>query len=149
MFLSTIEKQLDAKRRIVLPQNFRAAAAGGFDGIYCFPSLAAECVEAGGQAFLDAYNAMIAGYPFGHQTRRAYEHGILADMVQLGFDAAGRITLSDELFSAFAVGDWVSLVGLGDRFEIWPREAYKVHRARQRELAREALFAMPDAVSGG
>jgi hypothetical protein len=28
MFISTFEKQLDAKRRIVVPQEFRAAVAG-------------------------------------------------------------------------------------------------------------------------
>lgn len=148
MFLSTVEKQLDQKRRIVLPQNFRAAAAGGFDGIYCFPSLVGDCLEAGGQAFLDAYLKVIAGYPFGHEKRTALETTVLGDMVELGFDTAGRITLSDGLFGGIGVGDWVSLVGMGDRFQIWPRGAFKAHRPQQRILAREALFAPPDAGAG-
>ena len=33
VFLSTFEKQLDAKRRIVVPQEFRAAVSGAFDGV--------------------------------------------------------------------------------------------------------------------
>ncbi len=37
VFLSTFEKQLDSKRRIVVPQDFRAALSGPFDGIFCFP----------------------------------------------------------------------------------------------------------------
>ncbi|MGZ6019383.1 MAG: MraZ N-terminal domain-containing protein, partial [Phenylobacterium sp.] len=35
MFLSTFEKQLDGKRRIVVPLDFRAQTAGPFDGVFC------------------------------------------------------------------------------------------------------------------
>ena len=44
MFLSTFEKQLDAKRRIVAPLDFRTAVAP-FDGVFCFPSVEADCIE--------------------------------------------------------------------------------------------------------
>jgi MraZ protein len=33
----------------------------------------------------------------------------------------------------------VVIVGLGERFQIWEREAFQAHRAAQRELAREGL----------
>jgi MraZ protein len=39
----------------------------------------------------------------------------------------------------FGLTDWVVVVGLGDRFQIWQREAFQTHRAAQRELAREGL----------
>jgi hypothetical protein len=39
VFLSTFEKQLDSKRRIVVPLEFRAAVAGPFGGVFCFPSI--------------------------------------------------------------------------------------------------------------
>ena len=55
VFLSTFEKQLDSKRRIVVPQEFRAAVSGMFDGIFCFPSIEADCLEAGGKALFDRY----------------------------------------------------------------------------------------------
>lgn len=141
MFLSTVEKQVDKKRRIVLPQDFRAAAAGAFDGVYCFPSFENECLEGGGQAFFDAYLTMIDELPFGNQTRSAIETAVLGGMVELAFDPAGRILLPDGI-EGMGVDDFVSLVGLRDRFQIWPREAFKIHRARQRELAREGLYAL-------
>ena len=53
MFLSTFEKQLDAKRRIVVPQDFRAAVSGPFEGVFCFPSIEADCIEGGGKALFD------------------------------------------------------------------------------------------------
>jgi MraZ protein len=59
VFLSTFEKQLDAKRRIVVPQEFRAAAAGPFDGVFCFPSIEADCLDGGGQALFQQYRALV------------------------------------------------------------------------------------------
>ena len=50
VFLSTFEKQVDGKRRIVVPQEFRAQTAGPFDGVFCFPSIEADCIEGGGKA---------------------------------------------------------------------------------------------------
>ena len=38
--------------------------------------------------------------------------------------------------------DWVVVVGLGDRFQIWNRDAFQAHRAAQREVAREGLATM-------
>ncbi len=142
MFLSTVEKQLDAKRRIVLPQDFRAAAAGTFDGVYCFASFEGECLEGGGQAFFDTYLNLIDELPFGDPTRSAMETSVLGGMVKLAFDTAGRITLPETLCEEFGLTDWVALVGLRSRFQIWPREAFKTHRARQRDLAREGLHAL-------
>jgi MraZ protein len=39
----------------------------------------------------------------------------------------------------FGLSDWVTIVGLGDRFQIWERAAFNAHRAAQRDLARQGL----------
>lgn len=142
MFLSTFEKQLDAKRRIVVPQEFRALAAGAFDGVICFPSIEADCIEGGGQALLDRYMAVMGELEFGDTLRSALETSVLGGMARLSFDTAGRITLPETLCEQFGLTDWVAIVGLGDRFQIWSREAFQAHRAAQRELAREGLARM-------
>lgn len=142
MFLSTFEKQLDAKRRIVVPQEFRALAAGPFDGVFCFPSIEADCIEGGGKALFDRYNGLIEELDFGDPLRSALETSVLGGMARLSFDTAGRITLPETLCDMFGLTDWVAVVGLGDRFQIWQREAFQAHRAAQRELAREGLAQM-------
>ncbi|ATC31232.1 division/cell wall cluster transcriptional repressor MraZ [Caulobacter vibrioides] len=142
MFLSTFEKQLDSKRRIVVPQEFRAAVSGPFDGIFCFPSIEADCLEAGGKALFDRYQAVIEEMPFGDPTRTALETSILGGMAKLTFDTAGRITLPDHLCDMFGLTDSVAVVGMGERFQIWSREAFQAHRAQQRDLAREGLAAL-------
>ena len=139
VFLSTFEKQLDGKRRIVVPQEFRALAAGPFEGVFCFPSIEADCIEAGGKALFDRYQALIDELPFGDPLRSALETSILGGAARLSFDTAGRITLPDTLCQDFALSDWVAVVGLGDRFQIWDRDAFRAHRAEMLKAARSGL----------
>ena len=139
MFLSTFDKQLDAKRRIVVPQEFRALVSGPFDGVFCFPSIEADCIEGGGKALFDRYVGVIEELEFGDPLRTALETSILGGMAKLSFDTAGRVTLPENLCEMFGLTDWVAVVGLGDRFQIWEREAFQAHRAAQREAARDGL----------
>ncbi len=145
MFVSTFEKQLDAKRRIVVPQEFRALTSGPFDGIICFPSIEADCIEGGGQVLLDRYLGVIEELDFGDPLRSALETSVLGGMARMSFDTAGRVTLPETLCDAFGLTDWVVLVGLGDRFQIWEREAFQAHRAAQRTYAREGLAELRQA----
>jgi len=141
VFLSTFEKQLDGKRRIVAPQEFRAAVAP-FTEVICFPSIEADCLEGGGQKLFEQYQALIAELAFGDPLRSALETSILGGVHHLSFDTAGRITLPEALCEEFGLKDWVAVVGLGERFQIWDREAFRAHRAGQRLAAREGLAAL-------
>ncbi|HEY3812247.1 MAG TPA: division/cell wall cluster transcriptional repressor MraZ [Caulobacteraceae bacterium] len=139
MFLSAFEKQLDSKRRIVVPQEFRAAAASSFDGVFCFPSIEADCLEGGGKALFDRYEALIEELPFGDPLRSSLEFTVYGGMSQLAFDAAGRITLPEKLCEEFGITDWVVVVGLKDRFQIWARDAYRARREAEKAAARTGL----------
>ncbi len=142
MFLSTFEKQLDAKRRIVVPADFRVLMVGPFDGVFSFPSISADCLEGGGQALFQHYQRLIGALDFGDPLREALETTVFGGMCRLGFDTAGRITLPEELCEQFNLTDWVAVVGLGDRFQIWDREAFRAHRAQQRLAARAGLAGL-------
>src|SRR5579875_4139089 len=145
VFLSTFEKQLDTKRRIVVPQEFRAAAgpaAAGFDGVFCFPSIEADCLEGGGHALLSRYQGLMDELAFGDPLRSALEFTVLGQMRQLAFDAAGRIVLPEALCEEFGLTDWVAVVGLGDRFQIWSQAADRAHREAMRQAARDGLAAL-------
>ncbi len=139
MFLSTFEKQLDGKRRIVVPQDFRAQTAGPFDGVFCFPSIEADCIEGGGKSVFDRYAGVIEELEFGDPIRSALEVSVFGGMAQLSYDTAGRITLPEILCEQFGLIDWVVIVGLGERFQIWNREAFQAQRATQRDIARDGL----------
>ena len=141
MFFSTFEKPLDAKRRIVVPQEFRAAIAGPFDGVFCFPSIEADCIEGGGKALFDKQEALINEFEFGDPLRYALEFTVRGGMAQLSFDTAGRITLPENLCEQFGLSETVVVVGLGDRFQIWSREAFQAQRTAQLRAARDGLAA--------
>lgn len=138
-FFSTFEKQLDGKRRIVVPSEYRSEVVGAFNGVYCFPSIEADCIEGGGQKLVDRYGALIEELPFGHPQRYALELSIYGGLHTLSFDTAGRITLPDALCDEFGITDWVAVVGLGERFQIWPLERFREERRAARAAAREGL----------
>ncbi|MDZ4370861.1 MAG: division/cell wall cluster transcriptional repressor MraZ [Phenylobacterium sp.] len=147
MFLSTFEKQLDAKRRIVVPQDYRAALSGSSsaisaDGVFVFPSIRSDCIEGGGQALFDRYGAMADELEFGDELRDSIERNVFGEMQKLSFDTAGRITLPEILCEQYGLTDWVAVVGMRDRFEIWERDAYRAQRATDRERARTGLAEM-------
>lgn len=138
-FHSTFEKQLDGKRRIVVPAEYRAAVAGPFSGVFCFPSIEADCIEGGGKPLYDSYKAVIDELPIGDPLRLPLETVFYGGLNELSFDTAGRITLPEALCEMFGLTDWVTVVGLGDRFQIWERDAFRAHREDMRRQAREGL----------
>ena len=139
MFLSTFEKQLDGKRRLLIPQEFRTADNGAEHRVFCFPSIEADCLEAGGDHLFAVYVEMIQSLPFGSAQRSALEWQVLGEQNRLAFDGGGRITLPESLVAEAGLGETVMIVGLGDRFQIWSKEAWAARRAEQRRLAREGL----------
>jgi len=145
VFRSTFERPLDAKRRVVVPLEFRAAVSGPFDGIFCFPSVEADCIEAGGKALFDRNEALINDFEVGDPVRYALEFTLRGGMAQLAFDTAGRVTLPETLCETFGLAEAVMLVGLGERFQIWGREAFLVERPAQRLVAQQGLRARAEA----
>jgi MraZ protein len=141
VFYSTFEKPLDAKRRLVVPQEFRALAAGPFDGVFCFPSVEADCIEGGGKALFERNEALINEFEVGDPLRYSLEFTLRGGMARLAFDTAGRVTLPEHLCDMFGLSDWVVVVGLGERFQIWGREAFHAARAAHGANAREGLAA--------
>ena len=139
MFLSTYEKQLDGKRRLLIPAEFRTAENGAEHKVFCFPSIEADCLEAGGDHYFQALVAMIRGLPFGSAQRSALEWQVLGEQRPLAFDGGGRITLPDYLCEEAGLGEAVMIVGLGDRFQIWSKDRWTARRAEQRAAAKAGM----------
>lgn len=139
VFLSTVEKQLDAKRRLLIPQDFRTSENGAEHAIFVFPSIEADCLEAGGDPLFATYVEMIRSLPFGSEQRSALEWQVLGEQTRLTFDGGGRVTLPESLIQDAGLGETVVIVGLGDRFQIWNREAWVARRAERRQLARAGI----------
>lgn len=139
MFRQTYEKQLDGKRRLLIPQDYRTADNGAETGIFIFPSIEADCLEAGGDRLFQVYAEIISQLPFGSEERSALEWQVMGEQTRLAFDSGGRITLPESLCAEAGLGDEVVIVGLNDRFQIWSKEKHAARRARQRALAKSGL----------
>ncbi|MFX9042822.1 hypothetical protein ABTN45_20700, partial [Acinetobacter baumannii] len=74
----------------------------------------ADCLEGGGQALFDRYEALIAELPFGDPVRSSIEFCVRGGLHRLSFDTAGRITLPEAVCEQFGLTDWVAVVGLGE-----------------------------------
>ncbi len=139
MFLSTYEKQLDGKRRLLIPQEYRTADNGAEHGVFCFFSIESDCLEAGGDKLMAEYVAMIEELPFGDDVRTALEETFYAGQRPLSYDGGGRITLPEHLCQDAGLGEDVVIVGLGSRFQIWDRARWNARREERRALARQAV----------
>jgi MraZ protein len=139
LFRQTYEKQLDGKRRLLIPQDYRTADNGAETGIFIFPSIEADCLEAGGDRLFNVYAEIISKLPFGSEERSALEWQVMGEQTRLAFDSGGRITLPESLCEEAGLGDEVVIVGLNDRFQIWSKEKHAARRAQQRALAKAGL----------
>lgn len=145
MFLSTFEKQLDGKRRLLIPGEYRTADNGAETGVFCFPSIESDCLEAGGDKLMADYVALIEDLPFGDDYRTALEETVFAGQKPLSYDAGGRITLPETLCEEAGLSEDVVIVGLGRRFQIWDRARWEARRPERRKLARDAMREMGEA----
>ena len=68
-------------------------------------------------------------------------YGIMACAVCL-LMISGEVDLSSGVMTGstgLLLGLLISEVGMGDRFQVWPREAFHAHRAAAREAAMSGL----------
>ena len=139
VFLGTYEKQLDGKRRLLIPQEFRTADNGAEHGVFCFFSITEDCLEAGGDPLMADYMDRIEALPFGSDRRTALEEAFYAGQRPLSYDGGGRITLPEGLCEEAGLTDDVVILGMGRRFRIWDRAKWEARKPGSRKLARDAI----------
>jgi MraZ protein len=145
-FVSTFTNRIDAKSRVSVPAPFRAVlerdrytgAAG--PGIYCYPSLDAPALDAGGERLAQTIDRLLRGLPDYSDERDELAVALYGEAQFLAIDADGRIVLPKELRTRIGVADGIAeiaFVGLGDKFQLWAPERFEERRTRAREKVRE------------
>ena len=151
-FVSNYTLRVDTKGRVSIPGAFRAVLArDGFDGLYCYPTLASPSIDAGGNALLQEIDALIARFPPYSDQRDEFLVALYGTSETLRLDGEGRVILSDSMKVHAGIMDAVAFVGLGHKFQIWEparfraqlTEATEKVRALKRELGSRG--AAPDA----
>ena len=111
-FVSTFTNKIDAKGRVSIPAPFRAVLerdgyAGG--GIYCYPSLDAPALDAGGQSLAQKIDGLLAGLPDYSDERDELSVALYGDVHILSLDGDGRIDLTGSAADLFT--DAIAAVG--------------------------------------
>jgi MraZ protein len=142
-FVSTFTNKIDAKGRVSIPAPFRAVlerdgyTQGSSGGIYCYPSLDAPALDAGGERLAKKIDGLLAGLPDYSDERDELSVALYGDVQVLAIDGDGRIVLPEGLRSHAGLRDQVTFVGLGDKFQMWAPQAFDERRAKARAKAHE------------
>lgn len=148
-FVSTFTNRLDGKGRVSIPAPFRAVlerdgyAAGGVAGVYCYPSLDAPALDAGGERLAQKIDRLLNGLPEYSDERDELSVALYGDVQVLSLDGDGRIVLPESLRAHAGLSALVTFVGLGDKFQIWEPGRFEERRVRARDKVRDTrrLFA--------
>ena len=141
-FVSTFTNKIDAKGRVSIPASFRAVlerdgyAGAVAGGLYCYPSLDAQALDAGG-------DGLLAGLPDYSDERDELSVALYGDVQVLTIDGDGRIVLPENLRAHANLDAAVTFVGLGDKFQMWEPGRFEQRRAEARSKVQvtRKLFA--------
>ena len=142
-FVSTFTNKIDAKGRVSVPASFRAAlerdgyAGAGPPGIYCYPSLDAPALDAGGERLAQKIDGLLGGLPDYSDERDQLSVALYGDVHILALDGDGRIVLPEALRAHAGVRTQIAFVGLGEKFQMWEPERFEARRNLAREKVAE------------
>jgi MraZ protein len=138
-FVSTFTNKIDAKGRVSVPASFRAVLErdGYAGGIYCYPSLDAPALDAGGQILAQKIDVLLDELPDYSDERDELSVALYGDVHILAFDQDGRIVLPEALRAHAGLSTRVTFVGLGQKFQMWEPARFEQRRLRAREKVHD------------
>ena len=151
-FVSNFTNRLDAKGRVSIPASFRAVLAkDGYDGLYVHQGLDLAALDAGGNALRATIDQILSRFsPFSEEWE-LLSTALNGTSEVLKVDPEGRIMLSETLRAHAGIGDAVTFVGHGHKFQIWEPTRFLAHleaaRSRLRDVKR--TLGAPASPSGG
>jgi MraZ protein len=154
-FVSTFINKIDAKGRVSVPAPFRAVLerdrydSGGHVGVYCYPSLDAPALDAGGERLARRIDGLLRGLPDYSDERDELSVALYGDVQILQIDQDGRIVLPQGLRAHAGIGAEVAFVGLGEKFQMWEpgRFAERRQRARAKVDAHRRLLGAAGSIA--
>lgn len=140
-FVSNFTNRLDAKGRVSIPSSFRSVLAkDGYEGLYVHQGLDLPALDAGGNALRATIDDILARFsPFSDEWE-LLSTALNGTSEVLKIDTEGRMVLSEALKAHAGIGDAVTFVGHGHKFQIWEPERFRAHldaaRTRLRDVKR-------------
>ncbi|MBE6141813.1 MAG: division/cell wall cluster transcriptional repressor MraZ [Erysipelotrichaceae bacterium] len=126
MFFGLYEHSIDEKNRLMVPRKMRDEAGvklfimKGYDG-------ALSIYKA------NAFEKLVAeteSLPFNMRNSRDYVRAMLASACEIDVDRQGRIQIPTTLMNKYNITRDVVIIGVGDHFEVWSKQAYEEYEKR-------------------
>lgn len=130
MFLGTYEPRLDDKGRLILPAKYREQLQGGL----VMTRGQEHCLFVFPYAEFEAMQAQLRQAPLTSKEARSYLRVFLSGAVDEVPDKQGRITIPANLRTYAGLNRELSVIGTGNRIEIWDQEAW-THYLDEQESA--------------
>lgn len=131
-FRGRFEIKMDPKGRISLPSAFRAGVGERRPRLVVTNSRYQDksCLHAYASSDWLALEARVALLPALKPEVQAFQRFYLSGGQEVEIDGQGRILVPQSLRKFASLEETATLVGLGDKFEIWPTPAWTdVHRS--------------------
>jgi MraZ protein len=137
-FVSTFTNRLDAKGRVSIPASFRAVlAVDGFDGLYCCPTLDRNAVDAGGNRFRRTIGVSLQNFEPFSEDHEYLSTTLIGESEILKIDQDGRVVLSDAIKVHTGIGDRITFVGQGYKFQLWEPDRFTAYREEAKNRLRD------------
>lgn len=144
LFLSTFANKIDKKGRVSVPASFRSALVGqAFQGIILFKGTTHECLEGFDYGTMDELSQRLDHFDLFSNQQDDLATAMFGEAVQCPFDSEGRIGLPEELVQFAGLGETVSFVGLGRKFQIWDQKKYEQRRNAARQNVIKQGLTLP------
>lgn len=152
-FVATFVNRLDQKGRVSVPAPYRAVLAReGHEGVYCYPALDQEAIDAGGARLKEAIAERLEPFETFSEEHEILSTAFYGESRVLKVDPDGRIVLPEELRAHAGITDTATFVGQGYKFQIWEPQRFaerqRAARARLRAVTRGLGQSNPTAQSG-
>jgi MraZ protein len=144
LFLSTYANKIDKKGRVSVPASFRSALVGqAFQGIVLFKGTTHSCLEGFDYGTMVELSERLDHFDLFSNQQDDLATAMFGEAVQCPFDSEGRIGLPEELVNFAGLGETVSFVGLGRKFQIWDQVKYNERRNAARQNVIKQGLTLP------
>lgn len=148
-FVSSFQNRIDKKGRVSVPASFRAILAKSDTAgdtpsqLFCYSAIDVNAIEAGGTPLVSKIYQLLEDLPPYSEERDILSSALFGASINLKIDSDGRIIVPQELRDYAKIEDYVTFVGMGDKFRIWSPELFETYMqdAREKAILHRKLFA--------
>lgn len=143
MFFGTFYHNLDNKGRMVIPSKFRKSM-GEASRVYMLEGFEG-CLSVYPEEHFETLTQSLTQLKFTNSNDRAYVRHILSSIVEMEVDSHNRLSLPKAILDQFQISSDISIVGVGDHFEIWNKDTFESYRKQ----TSHDLSTIANNLSGG